>query len=162
MLLAREGTSLLLETGSETGIPQKQVFLWNTRVNVSRELAEVWARVQRFCTHSHYENVSISKDGLLLGFHQRRREVSRRYFTYKTLPLVRPVAEGGICSSPAAAETHAGTPAKTKGRTCLIDNLEIAFHAQRTIIVHGYFCSSQEFLQDFQKYCGTDNSLIQD
>jgi len=100
----------------------------------------------------------VWKDGSLLGFY-RWRKVSRRNLTHKTLSLVRPVAERRIRGVPAAAETHTGTSAKAKGLTCLIDNLEIAFHAQRTIIVHGYFCSSQEFLQDFEKTLRTNRTI---
>jgi hypothetical protein len=93
-----------------------------------------------------------------LGFN-RRREVSRRNLAHETLSLVRPVAEGRIRAVPAAAETHTGTSAKAKGLTCLIDDLEIPFHTQRTIVVYGYFCSSQEFLQDFEKTLRSNRTI---
>jgi hypothetical protein len=89
----------------------------------------------------------------------RRREVSRRNLADKTLSLVRPVAERRICGVPTTAETQARASAKAKGLTCLIDDLEIPIHAQRTIVVYGYFCSSQEFLQDFEKTLRTDRTI---
>jgi len=98
------------------------------------------------------------EDRSLLGFY-RRRKVSSRDFTHKTLSFVRPVAERRIRGVPAAAETQTGTSAQAKGLTCLIDDLEIPFHTQRTIVVHGYFCSSQEFLQDFEKTLRTDKTI---
>jgi hypothetical protein len=90
------------------------------------------------------------EDGLLLGFY-RGRKVTRRNLANKSLPLVRPVAEWRVCGVTAAAETQTGTPAQSKGFAGLINDLEVTFHAQRAIIVHGYFCCSQEFLQDFKK-----------
>jgi hypothetical protein len=94
----------------------------------------------------------------LLGFYGRRK-VSRRNLADKSLSFVRPVAERRICGVPTAAETHTGTPTKAKGLSCLIDDLEIPFHAQRTIVVYGYLCSSQEFLQDFEKTLRTEKTI---
>ena len=101
----------------------------------------------------------VWKDGFLLGFY-RWRKVSRRNLTHKTLSLVRPVAERRIRGVPAAAETHSGTSAEAKGLTCLINDLEIPFHTQWTIVVYGYFCSSQEFLQDFEKTLRTSRTIL--
>jgi hypothetical protein len=60
---------------------------------------------------------------------------------------MRSIAKRGIPGMPAPAERNRCSPAQAKFLAVLIDNREVAFHAQRAIIQDRDFCSSQGFLR---------------
>jgi hypothetical protein len=58
------------------------------------------------------------------------------YGVCKTAAFVGPVTERLVGGVPAAAEANSGTAREAKSASLGIDNLEVPFYANRTIVVH--------------------------
>jgi hypothetical protein len=67
----------------------------------------------------------------------RGREFSRYDRVREPAGLVAAIAKWLIGGVPAAAEAHGGAAGKAKRPPFWIDQLEIAFDAKRSIVIHG-------------------------
>jgi hypothetical protein len=76
-----------------------------------------------------------------LDFRLRRRQVARDYRVYEPAGIVGAVAKWLIHGAPAATEADGGPPGQAEGLALGIDQFEIAFDAQRPIIIYGDFCA---------------------
>jgi hypothetical protein len=64
--------------------------------------------------------------------------------------LVGAVAEWLVRGVPATAETDRGPPSQAKGFSFGINDLEVAFNADRTVVIDCYFRGNHFFLLDEQ------------
>jgi len=52
---------------------------------------------------------------------------------------VRAIAEGLVCGVPAAAETDGRPASQAEGFSFRIEDLEVAFYADRSVVIHSNF-----------------------
>jgi hypothetical protein len=78
-------------------------------------------------------------------------QIPRGYRASEGLALVRAVAEGDVRGVAATAKRYSGSAGEAELLSFLIDDLEIAFDANRPIVEDGYLGCCHEVLREIGK-----------
>src|SRR5882757_4153092 len=89
-------------------------------------------------TVSTFESVGRGRS-VLLQLRLCRRQLPGDYRIGKSTGLVRAIAEGLVSRMPATAEPNAGAAGQTEGLALRINDFEVAFYADRSVVIDRNF-----------------------